>query len=66
MVQQICLNGYAKYQDHKEYDIIYIINLYKSIWEVGTYTLFMDFSHDYPMKPPKCIFYFIIFFYKYL
>ena len=26
----------------------------KSIWESGTYKLYMDFSHDYPMKPPKC------------
>lgn len=27
-----------------------------TIWEDGTYTLYMDFTHDYPIRPPKCVF----------
>ncbi|KRX06185.1 Ubiquitin-conjugating enzyme/RWD-like protein [Pseudocohnilembus persalinus] len=25
-------------------------------WEAGVYTLYMDFSQNYPLKPPKCQF----------
>lgn len=27
-----------------------------SLWEGGVYTLMMEFSDDYPNKPPKCKF----------
>ena len=25
-------------------------------WEGGVYALTMDFTHDYPVRPPKCVF----------
>jgi ubiquitin-conjugating enzyme E2 I len=28
----------------------------ETLWEQGTYTLTMDFSHDFPVRPPKCVF----------
>ena len=33
-----------------------LINIFQSLWEGGVYTLMMEFSDDYPNKPPKCKF----------
>ncbi len=27
-----------------------------SVWEKGTYRLYMEFPKDYPLKPPRCFF----------
>lgn len=27
-----------------------------SPWEGGVYALTMDFAHDFPVRPPKCVF----------
>lgn len=28
----------------------------QTVWEGGTYKLYMDFPPDYPLRPPKCQF----------
>jgi ubiquitin-conjugating enzyme E2 I len=28
----------------------------ESPWEGGSYLLTMDFAHDFPVRPPKCVF----------
>ena len=27
-----------------------------TVWQGGNYNMIMDFTHDYPVRPPKCVF----------